>query len=95
MPTPEHDRAGRSGRRQLHEAQVLVDDDVVIGVEADLVDVEGLGALDVGHRHAHEFELHIHVDHCSPRQDGLSGAVSVSSVGAPWTAGIEPMRPAW
>ena len=95
MPTPEDDRAGRSRRRQLHEAQVLVDDDVVIGIEADLVDVEGLGALDVGHRHAHEFELHIHVDHCSPRQDALSGAVSVSSVGAPWTAGIEPMRPAW
>ena len=34
--------------------------DVVIGVEADLVDVERLGAVHVGDRHGHELELHFH-----------------------------------
>ena len=32
----------------------------MVGVEPDLVDLERLRAVDVGHRHGHEFELHIH-----------------------------------
>ena len=43
----DRDRAGRAGRGQLHEADLVADGVVVVGVEADLVDVERLRAVDV------------------------------------------------
>ena len=56
----DRDRAGRAGRRELHEAQVLVDLVVVVGVEAGLVDVERLRAVDVGDGHRDQLELEVH-----------------------------------
>ena len=41
------DRAGRAGRGQLHDAEVLAGAVVDVQVEADLVHVEGLGAVHV------------------------------------------------
>ena len=38
----------------------LADRVVVVGVEPDLVGVEGLGPVDVRHRHLHELELPVH-----------------------------------
>ena len=60
MPVADRDRARRAGRRELHEAQVLVDLVVVVGVEAGLVDVERLGAVDVGDGHRDQLELEVH-----------------------------------
>ena len=45
---------------ELHEAEVLVDRVVVVGVEAGLVGVEGLRAVDVGDRDGDELELVVH-----------------------------------
>src|SRR4051794_22713055 len=56
----DHDRARRARRRELHEAQFVADALVVVGVEPDLVDVEGLGAVDVGDGNRHELEFHLH-----------------------------------
>jgi hypothetical protein len=56
----DRDGAGGSGRGQLDEAQLLVDLVVVIRVETDLIDVEGLGAIDVGDGNGNELELPIH-----------------------------------
>jgi hypothetical protein len=33
---------------------------VVVGVEADLVNVEGFGPVDVGHRDGYELDLPVH-----------------------------------
>src|SRR4029450_2145997 len=46
-PGAQGDRAGRTGRRQLDEAELRADAVVVVGVEADLLGVEALGAADV------------------------------------------------
>ena len=59
-PVADGDRAGRSGRGQLDEAELIVDLVVVVGVEADLVRVERLGAVDIGDRDRHQLELPIH-----------------------------------
>src|SRR4051812_40438592 len=56
----DRNRARGTGRRQLHEPQVLADDVVVVGVEADLVDVEGFGAIDVRDRDGDQLELVVH-----------------------------------
>src|SRR5207237_7051678 len=53
-------RTPRARRRQLHEAQILIDLLVVIGVEADLVDVESLGAVDGRYRHGDQLDLPVH-----------------------------------
>src|SRR3954468_4467299 len=55
----ERDRARRARRRELDEAQLLVDSMVVVGVEADLVDIERLRPVHVGHRHRNQLELHL------------------------------------
>lgn len=34
---------------------------VVVLIESDLVDVERLGAVDIGHGNSDELELHVHV----------------------------------
>ena len=52
----QRDRAGRAGRGELHEAQLLAHLVVVFGDEADLVDVEGLGPVDVGDRYLHQLQ---------------------------------------
>src|ERR1700730_5069899 len=54
------DRARRTRRRQLDEAQILVDLLIVIGVEADLVDIKRLGPVDGRYRHRHQFNLPVH-----------------------------------
>src|SRR5512133_4319674 len=54
------DRAGRTWRSQLHKANVITHRVVVVEDEAGLVDVEGLGAIDVANRYADKFEFEIH-----------------------------------
>ena len=44
---PDRDRARRAGRSQLDEADLVTDAVVVVRVEADLLDVERLGRIDV------------------------------------------------
>src|SRR5438067_4957498 len=55
------DRASRPGRRQLDEANLRVDDLVVVRVEADLLGIKGLCAVYVGDGDRYEFELPVHV----------------------------------
>jgi hypothetical protein len=50
-PGAEHGGARRPGRGQLHEPQPVVHLVIVVGVEADLLHVERLGAVDIGHRY--------------------------------------------
>ena len=61
MPVPNAIEHAEPGRGELDEAQLLVDLLVVVGVEADLIDVERLGAVDVGHRDEDQFDLPVHV----------------------------------
>ena len=49
------DRALRTGRRQLHDSEVLARPVVDVEPEAGLL-VEGLGPVDVGHRKDHQLE---------------------------------------
>ena len=66
QPDAEADRAGRPRRRDLHEAQPLVDGLVVVDAPADLVAVEVDGPVDVGHGQRDELDLPVHVT-ASPR----------------------------
>jgi predicted SnoaL-like aldol condensation-catalyzing enzyme len=54
----------------LNEAQRVADPVVVVGVEPDLVDVEGLCAVDVCHRDCDEFDLPVHARSLSARTQG-------------------------
>ena len=72
-PAADHDRAGRTRRGELDEAQRVGDLVVVVGSEPDLVDVERLGAIDVGHRHGHELEPEIHAQPLSCEARGSGG----------------------
>src|SRR5574341_1212691 len=54
------DRAGRPRRGELHEADLVVDPVVVVGMKAGLVGVEGLGAVHVRDGDCHQFELPVH-----------------------------------
>ena len=56
----DHHRAGRPGRGHLHHPQPVVGAGVVVQVEADLLDVEGLGGVDVGDGDGDDLELHVH-----------------------------------
>src|SRR5918997_7172254 len=59
-PRPYCDRAGRPGRRQLHEANLVADPVIVVGVEAGLFSVEGLRPVHVRDGYRHQFDLPIH-----------------------------------
>src|SRR4051794_21852314 len=59
-PRPDRDRARGAGRGELHEAQVLGHLMIVVGREAHLLDVKGLGPVDVGDGDGDELELHVH-----------------------------------
>src|SRR3989442_11796440 len=54
------DRAGRPGRCQLDHPGGVAKPRVVVGVEPDLFNVKSLGTVDIGNRHRHKLELHIH-----------------------------------
>lgn len=56
----ERDGGCRAGRRALHHAELVVGLVVDVEVEAALVGVEGLGAVDVGDWQQDEFELEVH-----------------------------------
>ncbi len=45
---------------ELHESQLVVHLLIVVGVEADLVDVERLRPIDITDRHEHDLEFPIH-----------------------------------
>ena len=59
-PVPIAIEHAEPGRGELHEADLVADAVVVVGVEADLVDVERLRAVDVGDREVTELELDVH-----------------------------------
>src|SRR5262249_15654002 len=44
-----HDRARRSWRGELHESQALIHLMVMVSVKAHLIDVKGLGPVDIAH----------------------------------------------
>ena len=67
---PDRDGAGRSGRHELDDAEVRPGAGVDEQFEAGLLDVEGLGAIDVADRDDDEFEGLVH------------GAVPPSGVGS-------------
>ena len=51
------DGARRPGRGELHKPQRLVHLVIVIGVETYLIHIEGLGAVNIGHRYRYQFDL--------------------------------------
>jgi malate synthase len=51
---------------QLDEAQPIVDAGVLVDVEAHAVDVERLGAIDVGDWHGHQLQAPVHIGLLSP-----------------------------
>ena len=59
-PDPDRERARRAGRGDLDDAELLVRLVVDVEVEAALLDVELLGAVDVRDGDQHELELEIH-----------------------------------
>ena len=73
-PAADRDRAGRPGRGQLHEPDLVTHRLVVIDVEADLL-VERLGHVDVGHGHHDQFQLHLHDPTLDPRADSIGPLV--------------------
>ena len=58
QPLAEHDGAGRSRRRELHHPDGRRRPDVVVEVEADLLRVDVLRPVDVGHWNGNELDLH-------------------------------------
>lgn len=56
----DHDGAGGTGGRELNEAQFLVHLGIDVGVEADLVDLEGFRPVDVGDGHCHQLKPKVH-----------------------------------
>jgi hypothetical protein len=61
------DGARRPGRGELHKPQRLVHLVVVIGVETDLIHIEGSRAVNIGHRYRYQFDLPVHAGHAIPR----------------------------
>jgi hypothetical protein len=60
QPGAEHDRAGGSGRCQLHDAEVLAGAVVDINLESGLLGVEGLGAVHIRDGDDDQLEFPIH-----------------------------------
>ena len=60
-PGGDGDRAGRPGRGQLHDVDVVADPGVVVDGEAHLLAVEALGPIHVGDGNDHQLELPVHV----------------------------------
>jgi hypothetical protein len=56
----DRDRAGRAGRRQLDDPEVVAGAVVDIEVEAALLHVERLRPVDIGHRDHDQFQREIH-----------------------------------
>src|SRR5215203_5996210 len=59
-PGPYCDRAGRAGRRQLHDPKVVPGTVVEVLIEPGLLGVEGLRAVYVGDGYRDQLELPIH-----------------------------------
>ena len=49
-----------AGRHQLHEAVILVDPHILLDAKTDLVEVERLRAVNIGHRNGDQFKTQIH-----------------------------------
>src|SRR5215469_6925268 len=56
----EDDGAARAGWRQLHDPDRIADHRVVVDVEAELISVEGLGTVHIGHRDHYDFQGPVH-----------------------------------
>jgi hypothetical protein len=78
-PGAHRDRAGRPGRGQLHDAELLAGADVEVHVEARLLGVEGLGAVHVRDRDRHQLELEIHAGRPFGGDQGASSAAESSA----------------
>ncbi len=62
-----HDDGARRPRRgELHKPQRLVHLVIVIGVETYLIHIEGLGAVNIGHRYRYQFDLLVYAWHGIP-----------------------------
>ena len=57
---------------------------IVVGVEADLVDIESLGSVYVGDRNRDEFEPQVHTSQSKSRLDGDPVEFGHSEVGISW-----------
>src|SRR6266550_5309762 len=63
----------------MNDPQILGDLVIVIGIEADLVDVKRFGAVDIGDRHCHKLQFHFHAIKCSPQsREGRSANIRAS-----------------
>ena len=81
QPFADHDRAGRPRRRQLDDARLGAGPGVVVRVEAELLGVEGLGAIHVGHGHHHDLEsvVHRHARCSESRSNALARPAAAAS----------------
>src|SRR5664280_2559166 len=70
----ERDRTRRSRRGELHEPDLVRDPVVVIGMEADLVGVEGLRAVHIGDWNSDQFQLPVHARRLPAQRSGGSDA---------------------
>src|SRR4051812_11779578 len=79
-------RSRRPGRRQLHDAHALGEDEVGVLPPAQSL-VEVLGPLDIGNGKNHDLESEIHVHRCSaPSVGGVASPEGVPS-GSTWPPG--------
>jgi hypothetical protein len=53
-PGAQHDGSRAPGRGELHEPQRVADRVIVVRVEAGLLQVERVGAVDIGHRYRNQ-----------------------------------------
>ena len=68
-PLADRDRTGRPGRGELDETDLVAHRLVHVEHEADLVDVEVPGPIDVGDRHAHQFKFEVHTANLAGASD--------------------------
>jgi DNA-binding CsgD family transcriptional regulator len=85
-PLADHDRAPRTGRSQLDDAIVVIDRRVVVDLEAELVGVESLGAIQVTDRHDHHFEGPVHDVHSLSGCSEINGHWAAPTTGWPSTS---------
>jgi integrase len=73
-PGGDGDRAGRPGRGQLHDVDIVADPGVVVDGEAHLLAVEALCPIHVGDGNDHQLQLPVHVHPLAPSLPGDPGS---------------------
>jgi hypothetical protein len=67
MPVPMTLEHADPGGSSCTNRQRLVHLVIVTGVETNLTHIEGLGAVNIGHRYPYQFDLPVHAWHGIPR----------------------------